>query len=564
MSRCFVIQGFGKKTDYATGRVLNLDASYAIIKEAVEQAGHECLRADEIVHSGNIDQLMYEQLLHADLVIADLSTQNLNAAFELGVRYGLRAHATIIVAEEGFNAAFDVNHQLIRRYKHLGEDVGRTETLRFQKDLQNAIAEIVGGGKVDSPVYSLLRLKPPVEDSAAAPMATAEVTAAVPAPRADAPGQSQIPRESQSDRVLLDLAQKWIRDARPSDFVGAVELLNIVHERRPRDRYVVNLMALATYKSEQPTALDALKAARDTLTTLEPKPEFTNAPETLSLWGTIHKALWDIERLPEQLSESILAYSRGFALRQDCDSGVRLAALLELRGLQSAGAGERDDAVTDRVLARRVRQDVLRFVKRQLDDLEELPQEQRSSMVATMWALYAGLGNDVDAARWQEKARTVTQSESMLQATQMQIERTRQVQAELTAALGAPAAAAEAVAAPPRGLLQLHERSVGGVVVLSVTGEIKMENCGALKERVRSLLAQGCRHLVIDLEQVPSMDSAGLGQLVAVSVTTRNAGGLLKLVNLTSRLKELLATTRLAPQFDTYDNEGAALASFSP
>ena len=51
MARCFVIQGLGKKTDYASGRVRNLDASYAIIKEAVEQAGHECLRADEIVHS---------------------------------------------------------------------------------------------------------------------------------------------------------------------------------------------------------------------------------------------------------------------------------------------------------------------------------------------------------------------------------------------------------------------------------------------------------------------------------------------------------------------------------
>src|SRR4249920_1146510 len=113
MARCFVIQGFGKKTDYATGRVLNLDASYAIIKEAVKLAGHECLRADEIVHSGNIDQLVYEQLLRADLVIADLSTQNLNAAFELGVRYGLRPRATIIIAEAGFNAAFDVDHQLI-------------------------------------------------------------------------------------------------------------------------------------------------------------------------------------------------------------------------------------------------------------------------------------------------------------------------------------------------------------------------------------------------------------------------------------------------------------------
>ena len=108
MARCFVVQGFGRKTNYIDGRELDLDASYAVIKEAVEAAGHECLRADEIKHSGTIDQPMYEQLLRSELVIADLSTQNINAAFELGVRYGLRPHATIIVAEEGFRQNFDV------------------------------------------------------------------------------------------------------------------------------------------------------------------------------------------------------------------------------------------------------------------------------------------------------------------------------------------------------------------------------------------------------------------------------------------------------------------------
>jgi anti-anti-sigma factor len=564
MARCFVVQGFGKKTDYASGRVLNLDASYAIIKEAVEQAGHECLRADEIVHSGNIDQLMYEQLLRADLVIADLSTQNLNAAFELGVRYGLRPNATIIVAEEGFNAAFDVNHQLIRRYKHLGEDVGRTETLRFQKDLQTAIAEVVGCGRVDSPVYSLLKLQPPSEVAGPPPMATAEAMA-LPAPPAERSHSAELrtARESQSERVLLELAQKWIRDGRPSDFVGAVELLNVVHERRPRDCEIVNLIALATYRSEQPTALDAAKAARDMLMTMEPKPEFTNHAETLSLWGAFHKALWDLERLPEQLSESILAYSRGFALKQDYQNGVRLAGLLELRGLQSASAGARDDAIADRVLARRVRQDVLRFVKTQLDDLDELPDDRRASLAATMWAVHAGLGDDVEATRWQGTARTVTQSEARLERTLTQIERMRRVQAELATALGIPAGVAGTVPASTRGALQLQERTVGGVVVLSVAGEMKMENCGALKERVRSLLEQDRRNVVLDLGQVPWMDSAGLGQLVSVSVTTRNAGGLLKLVNLTRRVKELLTMTRLAPQFDTYDSEGAAIASFS-
>ena len=96
MKSCFVIQGYGRKTDYRDGRVLDLDASYAIIRDAVEAAGLDCIRADEIQHAGTIDLPMYEWLLTADLVVADLSTYNVNAVFELGVRYALRPHATII------------------------------------------------------------------------------------------------------------------------------------------------------------------------------------------------------------------------------------------------------------------------------------------------------------------------------------------------------------------------------------------------------------------------------------------------------------------------------------
>jgi hypothetical protein len=124
MKSCFVIQGYGRKTDYRDGRVLDLDASYAIIKDAVEAAGLQCIRADEIQHSGTIDLPMYEWLLNADLVVADLSTYNVNAVFELGVRYALRPRATIIVAEEQFQNPFDFSHIAIRRYKHLGEYIG--------------------------------------------------------------------------------------------------------------------------------------------------------------------------------------------------------------------------------------------------------------------------------------------------------------------------------------------------------------------------------------------------------------------------------------------------------
>ena len=84
----FVVQGFGVKTDLATGKDYNLDRSYRVIKRAVEDAGLRCVRADEVQRSGVIDVPMYENLLRADLVIADLSTSNTNAFFELGVRVG--------------------------------------------------------------------------------------------------------------------------------------------------------------------------------------------------------------------------------------------------------------------------------------------------------------------------------------------------------------------------------------------------------------------------------------------------------------------------------------------
>ena len=71
--RCFVVMGFGIKTDYATGQKLDLDKSYrALIKPIVERKGLICKRADEIRHSGSIDLPMYQELLTADIVIADV------------------------------------------------------------------------------------------------------------------------------------------------------------------------------------------------------------------------------------------------------------------------------------------------------------------------------------------------------------------------------------------------------------------------------------------------------------------------------------------------------------
>src|SRR5262245_52578987 len=95
---CFVIMGFGEKTDFQSNpqRVLNLNKTYEyIIEPAVKEAGLTCVRADRIIHSTVIDKPMYENLLSADVVVADLSTSNLNAIYELGVRHALRPSTTI-------------------------------------------------------------------------------------------------------------------------------------------------------------------------------------------------------------------------------------------------------------------------------------------------------------------------------------------------------------------------------------------------------------------------------------------------------------------------------------
>ena len=108
MPTCFVVMGFNRKTDPNTGKVFDLDKSYRyIIKPAATEAGYSCVRADEILHSGVIDVPMYQQLADADLVIADLSTANANAFFELGVRYALRPRATICIAESRCHGEFN-------------------------------------------------------------------------------------------------------------------------------------------------------------------------------------------------------------------------------------------------------------------------------------------------------------------------------------------------------------------------------------------------------------------------------------------------------------------------
>jgi anti-sigma B factor antagonist len=112
--------------------------------------------------------------------------------------------------------------------------------------------------------------------------------------------------------------------------------------------------------------------------------------------------------------------------------------------------------------------------------------------------------------------------------------------------------------------MQIDERVVGDITILDVTGKMVLgEGDQILKDKVSSLLNQGHRKLILNLAEVPYVDSAGLGEIVRTYTTVSRQGGKLKLLNLTKRIQDLLAITKLLTVFETFDTEQDAVASFS-
>ena len=112
--------------------------------------------------------------------------------------------------------------------------------------------------------------------------------------------------------------------------------------------------------------------------------------------------------------------------------------------------------------------------------------------------------------------------------------------------------------------MQISERVVGDVMLVDLKGKITLgEGDELLKDKVNSLINQGQRKIVLNLADVPYLDSAGLGEVVRAYTTVSRQGGNLKLLNLTKRITDLLAITKLLTVFETFDSEQEAVRSFS-
>jgi anti-sigma B factor antagonist len=107
--------------------------------------------------------------------------------------------------------------------------------------------------------------------------------------------------------------------------------------------------------------------------------------------------------------------------------------------------------------------------------------------------------------------------------------------------------------------MNIHTRLVGDAHVLDIDGKIVLgKETMAVRNTIKDLLHNGVKKIVINLAEVNYIDSSGVGELVSSFTTVAKEGGQLKLLNLTAKVREILAITRLLTVFQVFDDEQAA------
>lgn len=112
--------------------------------------------------------------------------------------------------------------------------------------------------------------------------------------------------------------------------------------------------------------------------------------------------------------------------------------------------------------------------------------------------------------------------------------------------------------------MNINERVVDGVTILDLNGTLTFGAGDAtLKDKIHNLVTEGRKDFLLNLSNVPYVDSTGLSVIIGAYTTTKRVSGRLKLLNVTKRIRDLLVITKLVTVFDTFDTEAEAVRSFS-
>ncbi|MDP3486467.1 MAG: TRAFs-binding domain-containing protein, partial [Bacillota bacterium] len=348
---------------------------------AVIQAGLECIRADEIQDSGLIDRSMYNLLVHADLVIADISTYNPNALYELGIRHAVRPYSTIILKEREGRIPFDLDHNRIFMYVHLGEDIGAGEAQRCQTELVNLIRSVMAKCDTDSPFYQFVEVEPPILKKESL--------------------KGIIDELADKERHVFAVVEKAKSHMREGDFTSAARYWGKARKTVPGEPYFVQQMALCMYKSKYPSELMGLTESLKIIQELDPNG-ITNDPETLGITGAIYKNLYALHQDIESLNMAIHYYGKGFKVRNDYYTGENYALCLDMKAEQEQDPSEK---IYFEIEARKTRESIIRNLESLIEMGETDDRQDKKWVYATLAHCHFALGNADKATMYEQLFR---------------------------------------------------------------------------------------------------------------------------------------------------------------
>lgn len=357
---CFVIMGFGKKTDLSTSDTFDLDKTYLnIIRPAVINSGFTCVRADEIKDSGIIDRSMYALLMQADLVIADISTYNPNAIYELGIRHASKPFSTIILKEKGLGKIpFDLDHTRMFTYTHLGEDIGYDEAIRCVKELSQLITSVTSNRNIDSPLYEYMNtVTPPI-----LPMEEY---------------QNIIGELAEKEKNIFAIVDKAKEFVSKSDFISAHKFWEKAVNLVPNEIYFTQQLALSRYKSKIPSEHTALTDALGIINNLLP----SNDPETLGIAGAINKGIFQLTKDVQFLNRAIENYERGFKLSDNYYTGENYALCLNLL---AEIVNDSEEKIALKFEAKKSRMKIIKILEEIMESEEFLKRDDKKWIYATI------------------------------------------------------------------------------------------------------------------------------------------------------------------------------------
>ena len=328
IKRCFVVMGYGVRPDLSSGKKINLDRVYQeIIKPVVTECSYECIRGDEVLDSGLIDESMYYGILESDLVVADISTLNPNAIYELGVRHGVRRFRTIIMMETGDKFFFDLNHSRTLTYTYFRrKDTFDTEAEKVRNRLKGIIQNIESNEQVDSPLYTFVNdLQEPQR-------------------------VETLKSRKKASKPIYERISDASNLRKKEHFAEAYAMFEALSKDIPSDPYFKHQMALCTYKQDE-SSIELLDKA---YSILEPMAE-TIDPEINGLIGGIFKRRFEITKAREDLSKAVNSYRKAYNIYSDNYNGENYAFCLMLAASLCADNDQKEEL---KILSRHIYREV--------------------------------------------------------------------------------------------------------------------------------------------------------------------------------------------------------------